>query len=291
MSESSPPPGLTDHAAVPGPPALTDALAGALADFRRWYEHTLASNGAVPVPPAPATVDLATLLGHFIGLRQEINLQTRSVRAQQEQTAERFAEIQDALAELTPSEPAGVSDEEIRSLLKALIDLHDNLSLAGQQIQRTRVTVLPLLDDLVRDAEECQVPEAPPPAQAPRSFWSRWFLSPAADAALARVEQERHNRHERSRKAREGLERIRDALDALVTGYTMSLERIDRALTRQGLERIETVGRTFDPEQMEALDTVPGSGRPSGEVHEEVRRGYLWGGRVFRYAQVRVARG
>ena len=32
------------------------------------------------------------------------------------------------------------------------------------------------------------------------------------------------------------------------------------------------------------------SGRPSGEVIEEVRRGYLWNGRVFRYAQVRVAK-
>ncbi len=246
-------------------------------------------------PPAPATVDLATLLGHFIGLRQEVHLQTRSVRAQQEQTADLIAGIQDALADLARaparSEPAGASDEEIRPLLKALIDLYDNLSVAGQQIRRTQAAVLPLLDDVVRAAEETQGPQSPPAAVAARSFWSRWFLSPSADAALARVDQEHHNRQEHLLRAREGLDRIRDALDALVAGYTMSLERIDRALERQGLERIETVGRPFDPEQMEALDTVAGSGRPSGEVHEEVRRGYLWGNRVFREAQVRVARG
>jgi molecular chaperone GrpE len=40
---------------------------------------------------------------------------------------------------------------------------------------------------------------------------------------------------------------------------------------------------------MEALEIVASSGRPSGEVIDEVRRGYVWRGRVFRFAQVRVA--
>jgi molecular chaperone GrpE (heat shock protein) len=35
---------------------------------------------------------------------------------------------------------------------------------------------------------------------------------------------------------------------------------------------------------------VSGSGQPSGEVIDEVRRGYLRGERVFRFAQVRVAK-
>jgi len=39
------------------------------------------------------------------------------------------------------------------------------------------------------------------------------------------------------------------------------------------------------------VEAVLDSGRPAGEVIEEVRRGYLWNGRVFRYAQVRVAKG
>ncbi len=41
---------------------------------------------------------------------------------------------------------------------------------------------------------------------------------------------------------------------------------------------------------MEVVEAVAESGRPAGEVIEEVRRGYLWKGRVFRYAQVRVAK-
>jgi molecular chaperone GrpE len=71
----------------------------------------------------------------------------------------------------------------------------------------------------------------------------------------------------------------------------MSLQRIDRALRQHGLEPIPTVGDVYDPELMEAVEVVAGSGLAAGEVVQEVRRGYRWNGRVFRYAQVRVARG
>lgn len=46
----------------------------------------------------------------------------------------------------------------------------------------------------------------------------------------------------------------------------------------------------FDPERMEVVEVVIDSGKPAGEVIEEVRRGYFWRGRVFRFAQVRVAK-
>jgi hypothetical protein len=88
----------------------------------------------------------------------------------------------------------------------------------------------------------------------------------------------------------ETVEQARQMLASLVTGYKMSVQRIDRALEQQGLEPISVVGQSFDPEYMEVLEAVPDSGYPPGEVLEEVRRGYVWNGRVFRYAQVRVAR-
>ncbi len=56
------------------------------------------------------------------------------------------------------------------------------------------------------------------------------------------------------------------------------------------MEPIAAIGEPYDPELMEAVEAVRGSGRPSGEVLDEVRRGYLYQGRVFRYAQVRVAK-
>ncbi len=70
----------------------------------------------------------------------------------------------------------------------------------------------------------------------------------------------------------------------------MSLQRVERALRQHGLEAMPAAGERFDPERMEVVEAVAESGRPSGEVIDEVRRGYLWNGRVFRYAQVRVAK-
>jgi molecular chaperone GrpE len=70
----------------------------------------------------------------------------------------------------------------------------------------------------------------------------------------------------------------------------MSVQRVERALAQHGLEPIAAAGQPFDPETMEAIEVVEGSGRPGGEVVQEVRRGYVWRGRVFRYAQVRVAK-
>jgi molecular chaperone GrpE len=70
----------------------------------------------------------------------------------------------------------------------------------------------------------------------------------------------------------------------------MSVQRVERALQQTDLEPIAAVGEPFDPEQMEAVEVVVEPGREFTEVIEEVRRGYLWRGKVFRYAQVRVAR-
>jgi molecular chaperone GrpE len=86
------------------------------------------------------------------------------------------------------------------------------------------------------------------------------------------------------------VERLRQNLAATAAGYAMTLQRVQRSMAQHGLEAIPAVGQAFDPELMEALEVVFDSGAPSGEVVQEVRRGYLWNGRVFRYAQVRVAK-
>jgi molecular chaperone GrpE len=85
-------------------------------------------------------------------------------------------------------------------------------------------------------------------------------------------------------------ERVRQMLAALLTGYTMSMQRLERALQQSQLETIPAAGQPFDPERMEAVEVVTEPGRTVTDVIEEVRRGYLWRGRVFRFAQVRVAR-
>jgi molecular chaperone GrpE len=48
-------------------------------------------------------------------------------------------------------------------------------------------------------------------------------------------------------------------------------------------------GTAFDPREHEAIVNVPGSGRPEGEIVEQVRRGYRLRDRVIRPALVAVA--
>ena len=91
--------------------------------------------------------------------------------------------------------------------------------------------------------------------------------------------------------ARDSAERVRQLLASLVTGYTMSLQRIERALRQHGLEAIPTAWASRSiPSHGSAWRWSPTAAGRRARCVEEVRRGYLWNGRVFRYAQVRVAR-
>src|SRR5687767_14907698 len=96
-------PGVVSDAGMPG--ATVDRL---LADFRAWLHDEADAAAAAraegapaegaPAESAPAApVDLATLVGQFTALRHEIHLQTRGVRAQQEQAGQALDALQRAL--------------------------------------------------------------------------------------------------------------------------------------------------------------------------------------------------
>jgi molecular chaperone GrpE len=272
----SPPPDVTANAADGRPEALTpEAVEAVLADFRSWLaEAAVPAAEAPPTDPEAEPVDLHTLLAQFVALRHEVNLQTRAARAQQEQNAETLARLADAVRAVDGArQPAPDGEDRVRPLLKTLMDLYDALALARRELQRVQETVLPVLAALARPE-----PAAPAPR---RSFLARLFgRSPVDAPAEARPPEQ----------TAEAAVKVRGFLDSVITGYTMSLQRLERALRQHGLEAIPCEGRPFDPERMEVLEVVADSGRPANEVLDEVRRGYLWNGRVFRYAQVRVAK-
>jgi molecular chaperone GrpE len=301
------------NTAPPDLSALPDtSIAAVLADFQKWLAGATAPIPVRPTEEAPTKtqrVDLHTLVANFVALRQEVNLQTRATRAQQEQNVETLRQLEQALAAVEKAQAAAdeVQFERLRPLLKTLIDLHEALSLAGREMQRTQDTVVGLLEQLLvgpqapvdggkveRPIETPgSTPEMSHEQAPPRSWWGRLFGTAAGSAAqraeAARAARRREH-EERESQARAGCERLRQVLAALVTGYTMSLQRIERALRQHGLSPIPTVGEIFDPERMEVVEAATGTGRPPGEVLEEVRRGFLFNGRVFRYAQVRVAK-
>ncbi|MGF1578432.1 MAG: nucleotide exchange factor GrpE [Gemmataceae bacterium] len=345
------------------PVVSPEMVENVLGTFRNWLTEMApaSSETALPAEEGP---DLYAVLEHFTALRHEINLQTKAVRAQQEQNAQTLGEFGQALETLKgqSTQQDGGEDDEARPLLQTIVGLYDSLTLAAREVRRVQDATLPELKKLRDSVEECQnTPEQPwvgfdgdlseqnrqenldiersarpqidedeepvwvmpidfeddpkdvEPRQPRRSLW-RWLvgersspstaseqvshaepppeliLPPASPSKPASHEESRGDVSEFAAIVEEAATRVEGLLSSVVTGYTMSVDRIDRALEKHGLEPIPVVGEPFDPEVMEVLDVVTEPGRTQTEVIEELRRGYLKNGQVFRFAQVRVAK-
>lgn len=83
---------------------------------------------------------------------------------------------------------------------------------------------------------------------------------------------------------------IADVLDVIERSGTDQYDMkklLEQIIQKQGMTRIETQGKVFDPMTMEAVsmsDGVPSTS--SGQVKEEVRAGYTMHDRVIRPARV-----
>jgi molecular chaperone GrpE len=75
---------------------------------------------------------------------------------------------------------------------------------------------------------------------------------------------------------REGFEQIRQLLSA--------------QLQRHGITPIDSLKKSFNPQEHEAIAHVP-SGEPEGMVIDEVSRGYRMNEKVIRHAKVAVSKG
>ena len=82
---------------------------------------------------------------------------------------------------------------------------------------------------------------------------------------------------------------IKEETDLTKVVATVKKQLLD-GLSRQGIKRMECVGRPFDPNQEEAIVQQP-SDQPEGTVLMEVEAGYLYHDRVLRPAKVIVAKG
>ena len=72
-------------------------------------------------------------------------------------------------------------------------------------------------------------------------------------------------------------------------GVELVLKQFMDTFKSLGVEPIETVGKTFDPEVHEAVSSVQDDSLGEKEIKEEFRRGYKIGTKVIRHAMVVVA--
>jgi len=80
-----------------------------------------------------------------------------------------------------------------------------------------------------------------------------------------------------------------DDASALLKGVKMIHRNLTRMLEREGLERIDAVGKVFDPKFHEIVVKIPRNDCEEGLVLEEVRRGFVFKGRVLRPCMVNVS--
>jgi molecular chaperone GrpE len=77
--------------------------------------------------------------------------------------------------------------------------------------------------------------------------------------------------------------------DAMLDGIKMIHKKLDDILVKEGLERLECVGKRFDPNKHEILAQVPTNDHQSGTVLEEARKGFVFKGKVLRPSVVTIA--
>jgi len=77
--------------------------------------------------------------------------------------------------------------------------------------------------------------------------------------------------------------------DAVREGVALIHQSFRNLLRDRGVERIEALGREFDPNEHEAVAQVPSEDQPSGAVIEVVQEGYRFGDIVLRPARVVIA--
>jgi molecular chaperone GrpE len=78
--------------------------------------------------------------------------------------------------------------------------------------------------------------------------------------------------------------------EQIVEGVLATVKQFESLLESEGLRRIDTVGKPFDPVLSEAVGTSPDGSVPDNTVLNEARRGYMIGDDVLRPAQVIVSK-
>lgn len=270
-----------------------------LDQFRKWLHETRqeslaheslarepqgADDEERPVASAPG-FGLGRLVEEFTALRHELKLQTRSSRSLEErveasltllaEATEAFqsaaieaAEFQAAASQTAVSQPTGAAD---KAFALTLAELDEALDRGREQWEKNSARLAaPSAAALLEQVDEIF---------AGQGWWRRKRLAGIQRRVCEAIEQA----DEQARRERQAV------LTALLSGYALLQQRVARAMLNAGVMRIPTVGQLVDPEQMVVVEVVDAAG-PSGQVVEEIRRGYTWQGGLLRTAEVRAIR-
>lgn len=125
--------------------------------------------------------------------------------------------------------------------------------------------------------------------------WKAKYLRALAD--YQNLERRVQDEKEEVRKfAAEGIiKRLLPAVDSLKrakdhvqdAGLALAFKQLEAVLEELGVEKIDVLGKPFNPEVMECIEVVEGE---ENVVTEEVLPGYRFYGKLLRVAQVKVGK-
>ena len=247
-----------------------------LTQFRDWLAEAQAQVDALPAdlePLAGATdvraIGLYDLVEAFTTLRHELKLQTKSARSLEERSQSVLDAIEGALTQFRAVQPQEqqAAEQAAKPLAEALADLAEALQRGRKVIEAAQKRLLETtgtrlksrLDQLFRE----------------QSRWQRWRSRPFYESACRLCDQQV------SREQQE-------VFQSLLEGYGLIEKRLHRVMREEKIHPIATVGTQVDPACMTVVEVTANAGRPAGLVVEEVRPGYLWKGKVLRFAEVRA---
>ena len=84
-------------------------------------------------------------------------------------------------------------------------------------------------------------------------------------------------------------DKLTDDLKSFVDGYEMIYKQLMAVLEKEGVTKIEAVGKPFDPNYHQAVMRVPSDEYDDDIVVEVLQEGYLLGEKTLRPAMVKVA--
>jgi molecular chaperone GrpE len=128
--------------------------------------------------------------------------------------------------------------------------------------------------------------------QSERNDYLDQLLRTRADFDNYRKRIQKQQVEHQQRAAEALVEKLLESLDTFnlaVThgqGFEQARDMLLNVLTKEGLERIDPIGKAFDPNEADAVAHEDGEGGPV--VAEVLRPGYRWKGRVLRPAMVKV---
>jgi molecular chaperone GrpE len=88
------------------------------------------------------------------------------------------------------------------------------------------------------------------------------------------------------------LERIKDNVkdEKIIDGLNMVYKNFLHILEKEGLKKIDSLGKNFDPYKHEAFLQVVDNSKPENTVLEEIQKGYMLNENVIRPAKVKISK-